>query len=487
VIRFSAFLVAVAVGLLVAGVVTSRLLLVYIAIGVSGVALLVLGVGALVKRRELFGEAEKAGPEPARPEPASVRLMPQPEHQVAPWEATVAAGSGPGSGGPAAPGWPAAPAGPSRAGYLPAERPVPIPGPAAPPPAARPVADVQRPPAAFAPRPAASAPSPAPSVWERRHDAPPAQPPAGPPPAQPPAGPPPAQPPAGPPPAPPPVGSPPGQPPAGFRPPQPPPGPPRPASVPPDALAAAAAAAVAGAPAAPLERPQPPTDERPSTDEQLPTDDRAAAPGQAAPGQAAPGQAAPGHLPGKDQPAEPQQSAEPEQSSEPQQPAEPKPPAQPQNATEPEQVAPAAPTSEAPASPRATDPPSATADLQREVTVVPGVPRYHKAHCILIRFMGENDLDKMTLGAAREAGCTPCRACLPDQPGTNPELSGRGSSPEPEREDELGVLVLPRSLARRPGTRTSRINRTGPVVHRQHLAGDQLPVLGQRRGHVRVA
>ena len=55
-IRFSAFLVAVAVGLLVAGVVTSRLLLVYIAIGVSGVALLVLGIGALVKRRELFGE-----------------------------------------------------------------------------------------------------------------------------------------------------------------------------------------------------------------------------------------------------------------------------------------------------------------------------------------------------------------------------------------------------------------------------------------------
>ena len=46
-IRFSAFLVAVAVGLLVAGVVTSKLLLVYIAIGVSGVALLALGVGAV--------------------------------------------------------------------------------------------------------------------------------------------------------------------------------------------------------------------------------------------------------------------------------------------------------------------------------------------------------------------------------------------------------------------------------------------------------
>jgi hypothetical protein len=34
--------------------------------------------------------------------------------------------------------------------------------------------------------------------------------------------------------------------------------------------------------------------------------------------------------------------------------------------------------------------------------------------------MGENDLDKITLRAAREAGCTPCRACLPDQPEASP-------------------------------------------------------------------
>ena len=47
-IRFSAFLVVVAVGLLIAGVVTSKLLFVYIAIGVSGVALLALGVGAAI-------------------------------------------------------------------------------------------------------------------------------------------------------------------------------------------------------------------------------------------------------------------------------------------------------------------------------------------------------------------------------------------------------------------------------------------------------
>jgi hypothetical protein len=60
-----------------------------------------------------------------------------------------------------------------------------------------------------------------------------------------------------------------------------------------------------------------------------------------------------------------------------------------------------------------TEPAAPDPDL--EVTVVPGVPRYHKSQCILIRFMGDSDLDKMTVAAAREAGCTPCRACLPDQ------------------------------------------------------------------------
>jgi len=67
------------------------------------------------------------------------------------------------------------------------------------------------------------------------------------------------------------------------------------------------------------------------------------------------------------------------------------------------------------------EPEPAGPDLNLEVTVVPGVPRYHNAQCILIRFMGENDLEKMTLGAAREIGCTPCRACLPDQPDKAPE------------------------------------------------------------------
>ena len=74
-IRFSAFLVAVAVGLLVAGVVTSKLLLVYLAIGVSGVALLALGVGAAVKWRELSGKPQAAVSEADVREPVSAQAQ----------------------------------------------------------------------------------------------------------------------------------------------------------------------------------------------------------------------------------------------------------------------------------------------------------------------------------------------------------------------------------------------------------------------------
>jgi hypothetical protein len=51
---------------------------------------------------------------------------------------------------------------------------------------------------------------------------------------------------------------------------------------------------------------------------------------------------------------------------------------------------------------------------RKQVTVIPGVPRYHDADCILIRFMADDDMQKMTLRQATEAGCTPCRACQPD-------------------------------------------------------------------------
>src|SRR5437588_9136543 len=116
VIRFSAFLVVVAVGLLVAGVVTSKLLLVYIAIGVSGVALLALGIGAAVNWRELAGQPKTAHPgtvEPGTVETSAQGPAPQtavPERVTAP----AAAGAGhvgatPAGVAPAGSGWPVTP------------------------------------------------------------------------------------------------------------------------------------------------------------------------------------------------------------------------------------------------------------------------------------------------------------------------------------------------------------------------------------------
>jgi hypothetical protein len=47
----------------------------------------------------------------------------------------------------------------------------------------------------------------------------------------------------------------------------------------------------------------------------------------------------------------------------------------------------------------------------QQVSVVPGVPRYHDPNCILIRFMPTDDVQHMSVPEAEEAGCTPCRAC----------------------------------------------------------------------------
>jgi hypothetical protein len=171
-------------------------------------------------------------------------------------------------------------------------------------------------------------------------------------------------------------------------------------------------------------------DQQPVQDQELAQDDQPADTAQ----RADTAQPAEDHKPAE---SEPQQSTEPQQSPEAQQPTGPEPSSSPEPPKQPTISASNAPTlggpATAPASAAATaapDVPPTTppapdlppADLQREVTVVPGVPRYHNAHCILIRFMGENDLEKTTLGAARESGCTPCRACLPDQPESNPEL-----------------------------------------------------------------
>jgi hypothetical protein len=58
---------------------------------------------------------------------------------------------------------------------------------------------------------------------------------------------------------------------------------------------------------------------------------------------------------------------------------------------------------------------SAAGDDEMQVSVVPGITRYHKSDCQLIRFLSADDLDVMTKRAATEAGCVPCKACKPDQ------------------------------------------------------------------------
>jgi hypothetical protein len=57
----------------------------------------------------------------------------------------------------------------------------------------------------------------------------------------------------------------------------------------------------------------------------------------------------------------------------------------------------------------------AAAPGQADVTVVPGVARYHRSGCILIRFLGADDLEIMPRQQAADAGFVPCRACQPDE------------------------------------------------------------------------
>jgi hypothetical protein len=61
------------------------------------------------------------------------------------------------------------------------------------------------------------------------------------------------------------------------------------------------------------------------------------------------------------------------------------------------------------------DEPSAKQDSgTKMVTVVPGVPRYHEPDCILIRFMPEGDVQTKSIPEAKAAKCTPCVACQPE-------------------------------------------------------------------------
>ena len=49
-----------------------------------------------------------------------------------------------------------------------------------------------------------------------------------------------------------------------------------------------------------------------------------------------------------------------------------------------------------------------------QVSVVPGITRYHRGDCLLIRFLSPDDLEVMTRQAAIDSGCAPCKACKPD-------------------------------------------------------------------------
>jgi hypothetical protein len=367
VIVFSAFLVVVAVGLLVAGVVTSKLWLVYVAIGVSGVSLLALGLGAILKRDELFGKAKEAELSQRPPVPAQV-ASPQPASQGLPqsaaapagYDRTVAAHPGP----------------PQAGGYLPSDQPPRISPPA-----------VHPPPAASAAGP--TTPSPPPGVWEWRDTPPPVAPPA---PAVPPA----------------------------------------------EPEAPTAALARAGLPddrPTPDEQPgaqaEQPAGDQPPQEDQLPTEhapaDHEQPTGEGQPtgesqqptppaGEEAGEEGARDEAP-RDEATEGQQQAARQQEPEAPQPAQDEQDEQDEQATAGEQEPPVGEpqAGDAAQADRGAEADHAEVDLLRQVTVVPGVPRYHTAQCILIRFMGEDDLNKMTLGEARQAGCTPCRACQPDE------------------------------------------------------------------------
>ncbi|HXJ65742.1 MAG TPA: hypothetical protein VNN79_18445 [Actinomycetota bacterium] len=74
---------------------------------------------------------------------------------------------------------------------------------------------------------------------------------------------------------------------------------------------------------------------------------------------------------------------------------------------------------------RQQQPPKAKAAAEPR-TVVAGPSTYHRPDCRLVQ--GTPSLDRVTAGAARASGRSPCRVCDPDGPSTN----GR-AAPEPNR------------------------------------------------------
>jgi hypothetical protein len=398
VIRFSALLVAVATGLLVAGVVASKLALVYVAIGVSAVALLALAVGAGLKRNELFGPAASVPGESPQPvhDDQPVRSAQRAETEAMP----VAAG-----GGAAGAAWgrtsaSASAYGPDRSAsaYGPDRAPAPAPDadpfpaaatwPPATAAAAWPPATAGPPAPPAAAKPATSAPEGT-STWSSaRRDRWSGLPEAGRFDTRP----------------------------AAFAPPA------RPVEPAPAAdeaesgaqiaepvAAAAEAGTAAAAEAGTAVEAEGDQEKRAAEEPALPAEDAAPEPALAA---TAPADTSAEETEAVSNPATAEAEA----------------PADVTAGETAEATATSDAEAEAPADASADEAPgrrtaagdagtksAAAADPLREVAVVPGVPRYHNARCILIRFMGDDDLEKMTLAEAKNAGCTPCRACLPDQ------------------------------------------------------------------------
>jgi hypothetical protein len=53
------------------------------------------------------------------------------------------------------------------------------------------------------------------------------------------------------------------------------------------------------------------------------------------------------------------------------------------------------------------------------VLIVPGIPRYHRRGCTLIRFLKDSDLELMTRQEAVDGEFIACKACQPDKPASD--------------------------------------------------------------------
>jgi hypothetical protein len=378
VIRFSAALVVVAVGVLIGGIATSQLVLVYVAIGLSAAALIALAIGVALKRDELFGvtgqpvrdvmgaaagqpapTGQQAGYPPVGPERAGQTFAGQPA--PGPLGGNVTVHGTPGSAsGPASPAWgTGTPArGPAPSGP-PAEGTAAPPAPSTRTPAGASQAGVTE---TRADLKAIGADTPQTTNQKSASD---------------------------------------------------------PAETRLDARAEAGRAAPgkAGSGFEETRLDLPPV--RPAD---KPVGSAASGPGR--PGAAAPAARTPGVADTRldmspvlaDEPVLPLARSEGTRTPAPSAgaddtrldlPAQPPAPAQP-----PTPAGPGAPAQ--PASPAGTAPAGKAASGDSQVAVIPGVPRYHAPNCILIRFMDDEDLEKMTMDQAKAAGFTPCTACQAD-------------------------------------------------------------------------